>query len=198
MQKANPQRLGWLVLAMVALSVPLWYEIALQPGSYVFAWRWTEQQSLIESIVSVLHVVIVVWGVFMLRRAVGDMPQWRFIRIGAWVWVGMVTLLAVFSVVMNQVGDHSVVESVEGEGYQINFVRIAGTQEEYTQMNAVLSCNHSILYKNVLYLERLVGVDNVQMTTENGDMAVVYRSGTTIVREESYDIDDFYRRCLRD
>lgn len=198
MQKANPQRLGWLVLAMVALSVPLWYEIALQPGNYVFTWRWTEQQGLIESIVSVLHVVIVVWGVFMLRRAVGDMPQWRLIRIGAWVWVGMVTLLAVFSVVMNQVGEHSVVESVEGEGYQINFVRIAGTQEEYIQMNAVLSCNHSILYKNVLYLERLVGVDNVQVTTENGDMAVVYRSGTTIVREESYDIDDFYRRCLHD
>lgn len=199
MDKANPQRLGWLVLAMVALSVPLWYEIALQPGNYVFAWRWTEQQGLVESIVSVLHVVLVIWGVFMLKRAVGDMPQWPLIRIGAWIWVGMVALFALFSVVMNQVGEHSVVESVEGDGYRINFVRIAGTQEEYTQMNAVLSCNHTMLYKNVLYLERLVGVDNVQVSMDGDNiMTVNYRSETTTVREEAYDIDDFYRRCRND
>lgn len=189
------QRLMWLVLAMIALSVPLWYEIVAQPGSSVFAWRWTEHQALVESIVSVLHLAIVVVGVFMLKRAVGDMLQWPMIRIGAWVWAGLVAIFAVFSVAMFNIGENRVLESVEGEGYRINFVRIAGTSDENRQMSVVMSCNHTLLYKTVLYIDRLAEVTDVQVDVGSELMAVTYLNEGEVLREQTYSITDFYERC---
>lgn len=189
------QRLMWLVLAMVAVSVPLWYEIIAQPGSAVFAWRWTEHQALVESIVSVLHLLIVIAGVFMLRKAVGDMLQWPMIRIGAWIWVGLVGVFAVFSVAMYNIGENRVLESVEGEGYRINFVRIAGTSDENQQMSVVMSCNHTLLYKTVLYVDRLADVTDVQVDAGSELMAVTYLHNDEVLREQTYSITDFYERC---
>lgn len=189
------QRLLWLALAMVALSVPLWYEIAAQPGSSVFAWRWTEHQALVESVVSVLHLVIVVIGVLMLKKAVSDMPQWPLIRIGAWIWAALVAVFAIFSIVMYNIGENRVLESVEGEGYRVNFVRIAGTSDENQQMSVVMSCNHTLLYKRVLYVDRLAGVSGVDVQTANDLMAVTYLNNGEVLREETYSISDFYERC---
>ncbi|RUO30753.1 hypothetical protein CWE12_05800 [Aliidiomarina sedimenti] len=193
--KADGQRLLWLALAMVALTIPLWYEIALQPGTYVFAWRWTEQQVMIESIVSVLHLIVVIAGVVMLKRAVGDMPQWPLIRIGAWVWTGLVGLLALFAIVMFQVSDDTVLESIEGEGYRINAVRSGGEVAERTQINVVFSCNHTLLYKNILYLDRLATVNEVDMNIDEDELHIRYRWDERMVQEERYSISDFYRQC---
>lgn len=189
------QRLMWLVLATIALTIPLWYEIAAQPGNSVFAWRWTSYQALVESIASVLHLVIVIGGVVMLRKAVGDMEQWPLVRIGAWIWSGLVGLLAVFSVIMFNLGDNQVVETVEGDGYRINFVRIVGATEENSQLNVVYSCNHTLLYKSVLYLERLAAVSSVNVATTTDSMSVQYLQGSQVLREETYSLPDFFQRC---
>lgn len=193
------QRLMWLVLAMVALSIPLWYEIALQPSTYVFAWRWTEQQVLVESIVSVLHLVVVVAGIFMLKRAVGDMAQWPLIRVGAWIWAALVGLLALFAIVMYQVSDDTVLESIEGQGYKVNIVRSGSDVRERTQVNVVLSCNHTLLYKNMLYVDRLAGVNQVRVEELNDSLTIGYlwqeAQRPELVSEETYDLTDFYERC---
>lgn len=189
------QRLMWLCLAMVAVSVPLWYEVAAQPGNSVFAWRWTEHQALVESIVSVLHLAIVIVGVLMLKKAIGDMPQWPLIRIGAWIWAGLVAVFAVFSILMYNIGENRVLESVEGDGYRINFVRIAGTSDENQQMSVVMSCNHTLLYKRILYVDRLADVTDVNVETRNDSMAVTYFNNGNVLTEETYSISDFFQRC---
>lgn len=189
------QRLMWLCLAMVAVSVPLWYEVAAQPGNSVFAWRWTEHQALVESIVSVLHLAIVIVGVLMLKKAIGDMPQWSMIRIGAWIWAGLVAVFAVFSILMYNIGENRVLESVEGDGYRINFVRIAGTSDENQQMSVVMSCNHTLLYKRILYVDRLADVTDVNVETVNDSMAVTYLNNGDVLSEDTYSISDFFQRC---
>ncbi len=194
-QHSPGQRLMWMTLAMVALSVPLWYEIVAQPGQAVFAWRWTEHQALVESIVSVLHLVIVVAGVWMLKRAVGDMPQWPLIRIGAWIWAALVGVFALFSVAMFNIGENRVLDSVQGEGYRVNFVYIAGTSDENQQISAVISCNHTLLYKNILYMDRLAGVNGVRLEQGTDTLAVTYLDGDSIVQQESYSLSDFFQRC---
>ena len=194
-QVSGGQRLMWLCLAMVAVSVPLWYEIAAQPGNSVFSWRWTEHQAMVESIVSVVHLLIVISGVWMLKKAMGDMPQWPLLRIGAWIWAGLVAVFAVFSIWLYNIGENEVLESVEGDGYRVNFVRIAGTSEENQQVSVVMSCNHTLLYKRILYVDRLADVTDVNVITRNDLMAVTYLNNGNVLREESYSISDFYQRC---
>ena len=189
------QRLMWLVLAMVAMSIPLWYEIIAQPGNSVFSWRWTEHQALVESIVSILHLIIVILGVLMLRKALSDMPQWSMIRMGAWIWAGLVGVFALFSVVMYHLGENQVLETVEGEGYRINFVRIAGTSDTNQQMSVVMSCNHTLLYKTVLYLDRLADVTDVSVDSGSEQMSVTYYNNDRILDEQTYVISDYYQRC---
>lgn len=194
--RSGQERLLWLVLAVIALSVPLWYEIAAQPGTYEFTWRWTDQQILVESIVSVAHLVIVIAGVFMLRRAVGDMPQWPMVRIGAWIWVALVALFAAFSVLMFNIGENEVIESYEDEGYRINFVRMGGSAEEQTQIYSVLSCNHTLLYKKILHMDRLVGTDSVTLEIDDDNiLSARYAYDGRELREQHYDIDALYQQC---
>lgn len=194
--RTGQERLLWLVLAVVALSVPLWYEIAAQPGTYVFAWRWTDQQVLVESMVSVAHLLIVIAGVFMLKRAVDDMPQWPMVRIGAWIWVALVALFAAFSVLMFNIGENQVIESYEEDGYRINFVRMSGSAEAQTQIYSVFSCNHTLLYKNILYMDRLVGADEVSVTVDNDQiMTARYAYEGRELREQGYDLAAFYEQC---
>lgn len=195
-ERSGQERLLWLVLAVVAVSVPLWYEIAAQPGTYVFTWRWTDQQVLVESVVSVAHLLIVIAGVFMLQRAVGDMPQWPMVRIGAWIWVALVALFAAFSVLMYNIGENQVIESYEDDGYRINFVRMGGSAEEQTQIFSVLSCNHTLLYKNILYVDRLVGADDVSVTVDDDNiMSAGYAFEGREIRVQRYDLDAFYQQC---
>ncbi|MGX5915463.1 hypothetical protein ACR0ST_12090 [Aliidiomarina sp. Khilg15.8] len=195
-ERSGQERLLWLVLAVIALSVPLWYEIAAQPGTYVFTWRWTDQQVLVESIVSVVHLLLVIAGVFMLKRAVGDMPQWPMVRIGAWIWVALVALFAAFSVLMFNIGENQVIESYEDDGYRINFVRMSGSAEAQTQIYSVLSCNHTLLYKNILYMDRLVGADEVSVTVDSDEiMTAAYSFQGRELREQRYDLAAFYQQC---
>lgn len=189
------QRIMWLVLAMLATTIPLWYELVAQPGNSVFTWRWTEYQAIVESTVSVVHLVVVIAGVWMLRKAVGDLEQWPMVRIGAWIWAGLVGLFALFSVVMYQVGDNRVLESVEGPGYRINFVHIAGTSDVNQQLSVVMSCNHTLLYKTVLYMDRLVDVTDVQVEAGEELMSVTYFNNGTVLMSETYSVSDFYQRC---
>ena len=189
------QRLMWLVLAMVAMSIPLWYEIIAQPGHAVFSWRWTEHQALVESLVSVLHLALVIVGVLMLGKALSDMPQWSMIRIGAWVWAALVGVFALFSVVMYHVGENQVLESVAGDGYRINFVRIAGTSDTNQQMSVVMSCNHTLLYKTVLYLDRLADVTDVSVESGAELISVTYYNNQRVLDEQTYVISDYFQRC---
>lgn len=195
LQGSLQERLLWLVLAVVALSVPLWYEIAAQPGEYIFSWRWTEYQVLVESIISVVHLVIVICGFFMLRKAVGDMPQWSMVRLGTWIWIGLVAIFALFSVLMFNIAQNEVIESYEDEGYKVNFVRVSGSEEQI-QIFSVLSCNHTLLYKNLLHLDRFVGAETVDISVDNDSiMTASYKLEGRIVREERYDLAALYTQC---
>ena len=191
----NGQRAMWLVMGMLAMTIPLWYELVAQPGNSVFTWRWTEYQASVESIVSVLHLAIVIAGVWMLRKAIGDLEQWSMVRIGAWIWVGLVGVFALFSVVMYHIGDNRVLESVTGPGYRINFVHIAGTSDTNQQLSVVMSCNHTLLYKNVVYLDRLADVTDVQVDAGAELLSVSYLNRNTVLMNETYSISDFYQHC---
>ncbi|RUO26824.1 hypothetical protein CWE09_09075 [Aliidiomarina minuta] len=189
------ERLMWLVLAVVALSVPLWYEIAAQPGEYIFSWRWTEYQVLVESIISVVHLVIVICGFFMLRKAVGDMPQWSMVRLGTWIWIALVAIFALFSVLMFNIAENEVIESYEDEGYKVNFVRVSGSEEDI-QIFSVLSCNHTLLYKNLLHLDRFIGAEKVDISVDTDSvMTASYVLDDRVVREQRYDLAALYTQC---
>jgi len=191
------QRVLWICLAALLITSPLWFEALTMPGDSVFVWRWTEHQMFVESIISVVLLVAVIGGYFAFRKGAVDWPQWRVLRIGLWIWIALVTLLAAFSVLMYSMGEQRIAAQFETDDFVISAFEVGGTEEESAQFFVVMSCAQTALYKRVIHLDRFVGADSVEFRQRDDDtVSAHYMIDGRELRYEVYDVAELYRQCL--
>lgn len=191
---AIQQRVIWISLAIILLTIPVWFDAVMMPGDYVFVWRWTESQIIFESLITVGFLIAAIAGYFVLRRAALDWQYWKIARLGISIWIAMLVLLTMFSLLIYYAGDQNIRAEFEGEGYTVSALG-SGT-EENSQFFVVMSCDQRGLYKRVIHIDRFIGADNVEFRTDGENLNAHYTIEGRELRYQTYALPELYQQCL--
>ncbi|MCC5855263.1 MAG: hypothetical protein JJU10_06215 [Idiomarina sp.] len=191
------QRLVWLGLAALTLTVPIWFDAVLTPSDKLFFWRWTEQQMQFESMIAIMFLVSAAVGFFCFWRGAKDWDQWPILRIGLWIWVALVTLFVGFSLYMYSLGQQTEVATYEGDRFEVRAIKTESGYAEAPWLLVVMSCDRSALYQRVIQVDRFMGGDDVRLTPENDMLLVEYTNEGRTLHEVTLDLDSLHRQCLR-
>lgn len=190
-------RIVWIAIAALLLTLPMWFDLVLMPGEAVFAWRWTEHQVLVESLISIGFLVGAVVGYFLLRKGLQDLKEWRMIRIGVGVWIALIALFVAFTIYMYNLGTQEVAATYETEDFTITAVQLTGG-EDHTEFFVVMSCAHTGPYKRLIYIDRYTGADEIEFAeASSGEQLYAHYSleGREQLRQ-TYDLPELYQQCL--
>ncbi len=193
------QRIVWIGLAALALTLPIWFDAVLAPGDRLFFWRWTEFQMTAESLVSVSFLVAAVAGYFFFRKGAGDWPQWPLLRIGLGVWIFMVTLFVGFSVWMYSIGEQRMAAEYHHERFDVRAIEVQGMMDE-PRFLIVMSCDQSLIHQRVIHIDQFMGGDDVSFAlseTENYTLNVDFTNEGRVLHAVALDLDSLHRQCLR-
>lgn len=188
------QRIVFIGLAIILLTIPVWFDAVTMPGDYVFVWRWTEAQIIFESLITIGFLIAAIAGFFVLRRAAIDWQYWKIARLGITIWIAMLTLLTLFSLLVYYAGDQEIRASYEGEGYTISALG-SGT-EDTSQFFVVMSCDQRGIYKRVIHIDRFIGADAVEFRRNGENLNAHYTIEGRELRYQTYELPELYQQCL--
>ncbi|RUO23337.1 hypothetical protein CWE08_01425 [Aliidiomarina iranensis] len=191
---AVSQRVIWIGLAILLLTIPVWFDAVVMPGDYVFVWRWTESQIIFESLITVGFLLAAIAGYFLLRRVALDWQYWKIARLGIFIWIAMLVLLTAFSLLIYYAGDQDVRAEYEGEGYTVS--ALGSGVEENSQFFVVMSCDQRGIYKRVIHIDRFIGADDVEFRLDGENLNAHYTIEGRELRYQTYALGDLYQQCL--
>lgn len=191
------QRIVWICLAVILFTSVVWFEAVVLPADYLFFWRWTESQVIYESLITVGFLVAAIIGYFLLRKGAGDWEQWKILRLGIMIWIAMLALLTLFSLYVYTLGNQHVADAYEGDGFEITAMGSVNEREGVGEFFVVMSCDFRGLYKRVIYLDRVVGVDDVKFKWDNGELRASYQLEGRELRDTLIEVDELYAQCMR-
>ncbi|MCL4409629.1 MAG: hypothetical protein M1356_04830 [Gammaproteobacteria bacterium] len=199
---SKQQRILWVSISILLLTIPVWFDAVTLPGDFVYVWRWTDSQIIYESLITVMFLVAAIVAYGLLRKAVGEFAQWKILRIGVAIWIAMIAILVLFSLAMYYAGNQSTLADYDGEGYNVVAMGsgIAEDTEEGQaasgQIFVVMSCDYRGLYKRVIHIDRFVGADDVSLRRDGEYLLASYTLHGRELREQSYDLEALYQQCL--
>lgn len=193
------QRIVWIGLAALALTLPIWFDAVLAPGDRLFFWRWTDFQMTAESWVSVSFLIAAIAGYFFFRQGAKDWEQWPVLRIGIGIWIFMVALFVGFSVWMYSSGEQRLAAEFQDERFDVRAIEVKGMMDE-PRFLIVMSCDQSLLHQRVIHIDQFMGGDDVRFVpseTEAFLLKVEYTNEGRVLHEVDLDLDSLHRQCLR-
>ncbi|RUO37728.1 hypothetical protein CWE13_07210 [Aliidiomarina shirensis] len=191
---AVQQRVIWIGLAIILLTIPVWFDAVVMPGDYVFIWRWTESQIIFESLITVGFLIAAIVGFFVLRKAALDWQYWKIARLGVSIWIAMLVLLTLFSLLIYYAGDQDVRAEFEGEGFTVS--ALGSGVEENSQFFVVMSCDQRGMYKRVIHIDRFIGADDVEFRADGENLNAHYTIEGRELRYQTYVLPELYQQCL--
>ncbi|RUO35693.1 hypothetical protein [Aliidiomarina sanyensis] len=190
------QRIIWICLAVILLTMVVWFDAVMLPGDYLFFWRWTESQIIFESLITVGFLVAAIFGYFILRKGAGDWSQWKTLRLGIFIWIGMIGLLTLFSLFVYTFGNQEISDKYEGDGYTVTALGSVIESEGVGDFFIVMSCDYRGIYKRVIHIDRVTGVEDVAFVFENDMLRASYRIEGREQRYTELDVNALYEQCL--
>lgn len=188
------ERALWVGLAVLLLTLPVWFDAVVMPGDYVFIWRWTASQVIYEGLITVGFLVAAMAAYGMLRKVALSWQHWKILRLGLAIWIAMLTLLTLFSLAVYYAGNQTALAAYEGEGFNVSALG-SGVGAE-GQIFVVMSCDYRGLYKRVIHLDRFVGADNVDFRRSGNSLFGHYTLEGRELRYQEYDIAALHQQCL--